>query len=207
MFAVKAVMKSDSKIVVVVGLFTSLMIFSYNLRLFERQIYNRNIDSSNPFLAYKDITTSMWNTLITMTTVGYGEFFAQSHCGRAIAIMAALWGTLNTSLLVVAMNNLFLFDSSQEKSYMLLQRLKKKDELRKEAVGALAAAFKKKILRRQKINNPEKYEHHRYKMACRDYNNSMKQFQVISRQIRNMGDGNADLENLKMGIDTLQDDF
>lgn len=105
MFAVKAVMKADSKKIVFVGLFTSLMLFSYNLRLFERQIYNTNIDSSNPFLAFKDITTSMWNTLITMTTVGYGEFFAQSHCGRCIAIMAALWGTCNTSILVVALNN------------------------------------------------------------------------------------------------------
>lgn len=36
MFAVKALMKADSKIVVFFGLFTSLMVFAYCLRLFER---------------------------------------------------------------------------------------------------------------------------------------------------------------------------
>lgn len=36
MFAVKAVMKADSMIIVGIGLFSSFMLFSYTLRLFER---------------------------------------------------------------------------------------------------------------------------------------------------------------------------
>ena len=176
MFAVKAVMKADSKKIVAAGLFTSLMLFSYSMRLFERQILNVNIDPSKPFYAYADITTSMWNTLITMTTVGYGEFFAQSHCGRCIAILAALWGTCNTSLLVVALNNQLVFDFSQQKAYMLLARLQKKDELRKAAVSGLAAAFRKKMLLKIKKKEPEKYDHFKFKMAHRDYENAMQDF-------------------------------
>ena|SRR5438105_4231296 len=96
----------------------------------------------------------MWNIMITMTTVGYGDFYAQSHCGRAIAILSALWGTLNMSLFVVAMNNILELDSSESKSYMLMERLEYKDKLRVEAVGALAAAYKVKILKKQEKINP-----------------------------------------------------
>lgn len=52
---------------------------------------------------------------------------------------------------------------------MLLQRLKVKDELRKEAVGALAAAFKKKIMLRQRKKDPERFDPYKFKMADRDY--------------------------------------
>lgn len=83
-----------------------------------------------------------------MTSVGYGDFYAQSHCGRAIAVLAALWGTLNMSLFVVALNNILNLDSSESKAYMLMERLEYKDNLRVEAVGALAAAYKMKLLKK-----------------------------------------------------------
>ena len=65
--------------------------------------------------------SSMWNVLITITTVGYGDFSAQTHMGRFIAIIVAFWGVFFVSLFVVALMNILMFDSSERKAYMLLK--------------------------------------------------------------------------------------
>ena len=69
----------------------------------------------------------MWNMVITMTTIGYGDFSAASHMGRVIAIIIAFWGTFYVSLFVVALTNILDFDSPEQKSFMLLSRLDAKE--------------------------------------------------------------------------------
>ena len=58
--------------------------------------------------------------LITMTTVGYGDFYPKSHWGRVIGIITAFWGTLYVSLFVVSTTNMLTFDPSENKAYLLL---------------------------------------------------------------------------------------
>jgi len=60
---------------------------------------------------------AMWNVLITMTTIGYGDYFPISHCGRVVAIITAFWGVLDTSLFVLACVNITTFTSSENKAY------------------------------------------------------------------------------------------
>lgn len=69
----------------------------------------------------------MWNMIITMTTVGYGDVYPKSHMGRMIGIIIAFWGVFYVSLFVVALTNILNFESVESKAYMLLQRLKIKD--------------------------------------------------------------------------------
>jgi len=65
-FALKALMKEKPWNVLACSLAMSVFVFGYCLRLFERVI--------QPEFTY--VSTSMWNVLITMTTVGYGDYFA-----------------------------------------------------------------------------------------------------------------------------------
>jgi voltage-gated potassium channel Kch len=46
---------------------------------------------------------SMWCVIITMTTVGYGDFVAKTQLGRIIAIMACIWGNFLISLMVISL--------------------------------------------------------------------------------------------------------
>ena len=65
----------------------------------------------------------MWNVIITMTTVGYGDYSAISNAGKFIAIMISLWGVFFVNLFVVALTNYFSMKMSEERSYILLTRL------------------------------------------------------------------------------------
>ena len=131
-------MKNESWIIVLFSMTISLLMFSYQLRLFERQVQP----------TFFHITTAMWNILITMTTVGYGDVYAMSHTGRCIALITAFWGVFLVSLFVISLMNTLNFSSSENKTYNLLQRLIAKDEQRKWAGGMLASAYRVKLLKR-----------------------------------------------------------
>jgi hypothetical protein len=55
-----------------------------------------------------------------MTTVGYGDIYAMSHCGRFVAVLCAFWGIFIVSLFVLALTNMFAFNFSEKKAYSLL---------------------------------------------------------------------------------------
>lgn len=45
----------------------------------------------------------MWCTIITMATVGFGDYYPETHLGRIIAIMSCIWGNFLISLMVVSL--------------------------------------------------------------------------------------------------------
>jgi hypothetical protein len=115
-FALKAMMINPYRILGV-SILVSLLMMSYCVRLFERKVNT----------AFDNITTAMWYMIITMTTIGYGDYAAESHMGRFMAIIIAFWGVFYVSLFVVALNNMLLFSTPQIKAFMLLTRLQAKD--------------------------------------------------------------------------------
>ena len=62
------------------------------------QIFEREVDEN-----FKNLTTSMWNVIITLTTVGYGDYYPVTNLGRLIGIITAFWGVFFVSLFVVAL--------------------------------------------------------------------------------------------------------
>ena len=103
--------------------------------------------------------------MITITTVGYGDFSAKSHCGRCIAVLSGVWGNINMSLFVLAITNLTLFDPSQQKSYRLLTLLSLREDQKKAAVGALKSGYKIMMLKKE----PAKKAQERRKRRLEEY--------------------------------------
>lgn len=52
------------------------------------------------------IENCIWCTVISMTTVGYGDYFAKTLLGRCLTVVIAIWGNLIVSMLVVVLTNL-----------------------------------------------------------------------------------------------------
>lgn len=140
-------MKNSSYLVLSITMPITLLTFSYQLRLFER-----HVDSN-----FNNFTTAMWNMMITMLTIGYGDVYPKSHMGRLIGIVIATWGSFYVSLFVVALNNILEFDSPERKAFMLLSRLLFKEELKSKAADVLSAAYRLKIARKKSAEKGKNY--------------------------------------------------
>lgn len=63
---------------------------------------------SNQNFAY--LWNGMWNAIIAMTTVGYGDFFPMTYFGRTAVVIGVLFGQFLICLMINGMNNLSQMD-------------------------------------------------------------------------------------------------
>lgn len=195
MFSIKSLMKRKPYTVLVASLVMSVALFGFVLRIFERPLSEASGQDFNP------ISNAFWVTLITMTTVGYGDFFPKSNIGRFIGILIAFWGVAFVSLFVVTLTNLLLFENGEEKSFILLQRLQSKDALKREAVNVMTAAYRQKITKR---NHPEDLS--KNVKAVRNFRGFLLRFQAISRSIRGNYETETDADRIKRDLEDLRED-
>ena len=71
------------------------------------------IDADN--MDYTVIQNCIWNVVVTMTTVGYGDYYPKTNLGRFIMIASVLTGTTLVSFMIVALNNFMKFSNHQLK--------------------------------------------------------------------------------------------
>ena len=195
MFSIKSLMKKQPYAVLIWSLLLSIILFGFILRIFERPL---SAASSQDF---NNINNALWVTLITMTTVGYGDFFPKSNIGRFVGIMIAFWGVAFVSLFVVTLTNLLAFENGEEKSFLLLQRLKSKDDLKREAVNVMVAAFRQKRVKKAYPDDLRKNIN-----AVRNFRGHMLKFQAISRSIRGNYESETDADRIKRDLEELRED-
>ena len=124
-FSLKALIKERPGITVFLTALISILWLAYLLRIFERIAYE-----SQGQKVFDSYFSSIWNVIITMTTVGYGDIAAISSYGRMISIMNALWGAFIISLLVASIGKIFELSEEQRKAIEEI----KKDKLRQKKV-------------------------------------------------------------------------
>lgn len=110
-FTIKAEFKEKPFILVGVTMVLSIFVFGYSLRCIEMFF----LSSSGQDWRY--YWNGMWCIIITMATVGFGDFYPVSILGRIIAIFACFWGTFLISLMVAAMTVAVEFNTQEAISY------------------------------------------------------------------------------------------
>jgi succinate-acetate transporter protein len=109
MFAIKALIKTRPFTVQGVALMISLFQMGFCIRIFERPLSEASGQDFNLF------SNTFWNVLVTMTTVGYGDYYAKTLVGRIMGLFIAFWGVFIVSLFTVTLANLFDFDQGEMK--------------------------------------------------------------------------------------------
>ncbi len=67
------------------------------------------------FQNYSYYWNCIWLCAVTMTGVGYGDFFPQTHMGRVIISLASIFGLGSLALFVIAVSNFSKHDKPELK--------------------------------------------------------------------------------------------
>lgn len=145
-FALKAELKERPYSVVAGVMIISILVFGIALRNLER-----------PFQHYsgKDwnyIWNGMWCIIITMSTVGYGDFFATTHLGRVVSVIACFWGTFLISLMVLSLTISSEFTPQESKSFNKIKKDEAEEEVKIKAANAIKFGIRLKIFLRKNPN-------------------------------------------------------
>lgn len=95
---------------------TMIISFSYIIRIFERPYYSfvfNTGDDGVQFYNFDSLVSSLWFTVITMTSVGYGGIIASTRIGRWMTILSSLVGAFILSLLVAIITDWFIMEEKQ----------------------------------------------------------------------------------------------
>ena len=124
LFVLKSLFKERPFLTLGVSMCLSITIFGMATRTFERP-YN---DANGRKMDFDYVWNAMWMIVITMTTVGYGDFYPQTHMGRFVVVIACFCGVFLVSMMVVTLTESSEFSKSERRAYEILSRLKAKDE-------------------------------------------------------------------------------
>jgi len=142
---------------------SSILIFALSLRIAERDVpsildKNSNSGQGSTKASSNDISSfenALWLTIITMTTVGYGDYYPRTIFGRLIDVILVVWGTFIVSLMVVVLTNTLNMDQSEKRALIVLNRLEAKKTL-KEAAALLITHSCKKYLLKKAVRNKKR---------------------------------------------------
>lgn len=105
---IRSLLLSIPYVVTGVILISFLFVFGYTISKFEFP-YSK-VSGQN----WKVLTNGLWNTVITMSTVGYGDLYAVTNFGRLTGILIMFWGAFINSLIIVAMQITASFTPQQQ---------------------------------------------------------------------------------------------
>ena len=133
----------------------SIFIFGYAIRNVELGFMQYK-DQSN-FQDWSFAWNGFWCVIITILTVGYGDFYPQTVLGRIIAVVACLWGTFLISLMVVSLTISVEFTPQEQKAYEELKKGEMYCKLKKRALEFIRYSVRLKDFpeKKEDIIDPE----------------------------------------------------
>jgi hypothetical protein len=137
MFAIKWWFNTSPLYITMSMYWFSTIFFGALLRYNEEQAHVYNEE-----LQHFSWANSWWCAYITMTTVGYGDFYPTTMLGRNVGVLCAFVGVFLTSISVIVLFQILEFTPTEELSFKLLSLLAKKEKLMKRAVMMMTWQFK-----------------------------------------------------------------
>lgn len=153
--------------------------FCWSVRTLLCRTYIKNGANSGNFEFYLD---SFWFLMVTMTTVGYGDRYPNTHIGRLIVFFGCLLGALLVSLMVVSLQNTTKLSVGEQRVYNDLIKSEVKQKTQYEASQYILCIIKIHMLN-QKIRNGKKSEVQYLMMQKFGYLTRMKQDSIKLKSI------------------------
>lgn len=148
LFIVKCLIKKKPYEFFIVCLIGSLFIFTYVIRICELPLVVKLENSS-----FQSYLTTLWMVMITMTTVGYGDYNPKTIPGRAFGFILCIWGVFLLSMIVIILFNSLELSFEEKQALLIFNKLEAKKPLADCAARLIAETWK---LRKSGDNDPKK---------------------------------------------------
>lgn len=142
---IKCMMKETPLKFVTVTFLIGIFIFGYAIRLAELPL--AFVESRSDAIDLSNYFSCCWTAVLTMTTVGYGEFYPRTTLGRLVTVICCLYGMVIVSLMVNFITQELQLTATQNRAFTSVQKLFKKDEIKDQFALILKKAGKFKVLK------------------------------------------------------------
>ena len=149
-FAFKCLLVENSITTLITVTIITIFGFSYLLKIIEGPISIQNKDEINN---YNSFLNCFWNVFVTMTTVGYGDYYPLDFLGRFITFFIALSGNLLVALIIVGFQNKTELSINEKNALNFIQRLEQKDNIKKFAASYFKSNFSFVIMKRKLLRD------------------------------------------------------
>lgn len=178
-FAVKAELKERPYTLVGVLMILSILIFGFALRNVEVAfMQNKSVDK---FQDWTYVWNGFWCIIITILTVGYGDFYPQTYVGRGIAVVACLWGTFLISLMVVSLTISVEFTPQEQKAYDELKKGELYTDLKKKALQMIRYGVRLKSFPENREDIKDEEQRIKYIRSLDQFKQSLNEFRTARK--------------------------
>ena len=125
LFIVKCLLKDNPFFYIFSCFFSGICIFANILMISEKPL-----DRIETGFIKHTFYNSVWSTICTMTTVGYGDIYPRTFLGRSIAFCCSQFGAMNVSLLVVTFGCVITFSNQQSCAFTVIRKLKSREMIK-----------------------------------------------------------------------------
>ena len=165
-------------------LFTiSCICFSLSIRVFEIYYWE-----SFPIISqdWTFIWNALWCIFVSMTTVGYGDFFPKTHFGRIIVIFSCIIGIYFTSMMMIFLTKKSILTENELKSYKLITRLKIRYQIKDIHSYMIYHGFKMVIIKKnyQSEQMNQKHFEIKFNYEKRNIMNMIEKNKILSERIK-----------------------
>lgn len=116
----------------------------------------------------------LWFVVVTMTTVGYGDYYPRTIPGRLQTFVLAVWGSVVLSLTVNILEDVQCLEDIEKKSLDYYEALTLKDNLKQKASNVLVQLIKTNLEMKKKGNFRKQLQYSNQSYAIKEFQRSSK---------------------------------
>lgn len=196
-FTIRCLMQDSPEIFNFVLFILSILWFAQAVRVCEAPI--ARVDHS---MNHHNFINACWSVILTMTTVGFGDYFPRTTIGRIVIFFCAMFGVVVVSMIVVTVMNMLEMSGAESKAFTVSKKMSLRKQMTEDS-GVVLGKFMSlnwKIRKKLKIDSSTVFDFiksvSKFNSSHRDYRNEKHENQTenIFTQFSRLKDSNEELK-------------